>query len=735
MKVTLKTQIIGLVVIAALFPVAVMSVIIVYENLNLSNSVTSEIDTLTRDNIEQIASDVYELCKTADDLIQKRLDTGLRLSRRLLAEKGGLNVGPSNVKRTISNQYSAVTRVETLPVFRIGKKKIEEITDLSVPVPVVDEVRELVGCTCTVFQKINEDGDMLRIATNVATAEGRRAVGSYIPAVHPDGTPDPVISTVLQGSTYRGYAYVMNERYITAYEPVRDGKGIIIGMLHVGISQRDLESVRSAILNIKVGKTGYVYVLKGTGSDRGTYIISKDGKRDEENIWNATDSDNNYFIRNIIEKALKQGENATEEYFWKNPGDKTPRKKIAAIKYFEPWDWVIGAGMYLDDYHTVRKNTISALNKLFFGSVAAGLVLLLVVVLVAVFFGNKIVRPIQNIITIARQIAAGDLSQARRSVERLGAGGDTASGDMKTAADETGQLLGAVQAMTKSLFSLVGQVQRSGIQVTTSSTQIAASARQLEATVTEQAAATKQVVATSKEISTVSQDLAGTMNEVSGVALETSTRVESGRSELVDMEAAIRQLLGASGSISSKLSIIREKTDNIDTVITTINKIAEQTNLLSLNAAIEAEKAGEYGIGFSVVAREIRRLADQTAVATLDIEQLVKEMQSAVSAGVMEMDKFSDEVNQGVENITRLSSQLETIIEQVQALPPRFQEVNEGMQSQADGARQISESMVQLNEAIQQTTESLREFNNATGQLNEAARGLQQEVSRFKVSE
>ena len=78
--------------------------------------------------------------------------------------------------------------------------------------------------------------------------------------------------------------------------------------------------------------------------------------------------------------------------------------------------------------------------------------------------------------------------------------------------------------------------------------------------------------------------------------------------------------------------------------MTTITKVADQTNLLSLNAAIEAEKAGEHGRGFAVVATEIRRLADQTAIASYDIEQLVKEMQSAVSAGVMGMDKFSEEV-------------------------------------------------------------------------------------------
>jgi methyl-accepting chemotaxis protein WspA len=107
---------------------------------------------------------------------------------------------------------------------------------------------------------------------------------------------------------------------------------------------------------------------------------------------------------------------------------------------------------------------------------------------------------------------------------------------------------------------------------------------------------------------------------------------------------------------------LNEKASNINQVVTTITKVADQTNLLSLNAAIEAEKAGEHGRGFVVVATEIRRLADQTAVASYDIEQLVKEMQSAVSSGVMGMDKFSEEVRRGVQEVEQVSGQLTQII-------------------------------------------------------------------------
>lgn len=301
--------------------------------------------------------------------------------------------------------------------------------------------------------------------------------------------------------------------------------------------------------------------------------------------------------------------------------------------------------------------------------------------------------------------------------------------------DEFGMLGRGLNRMAEDLSVLVGQVQRSGIQVNTAATEIAATAREQQGTANELAASTAEIGATSKEISATSRELVKTMNELSQVAEETARVAGSGQSAIARMESTMRQIMEASASISNKLAVLSEKTGNINSVVTTITKVADQTNLLSLNAAIEAEKAGEYGLGFAVVAMEIRRLADQTAVATYDIEKMVKEMQSAVAAGVMGMDKFSEEVRRGVEEVRQVGAQLAQIINQVQMLTPRFQTVNEGMQSQATGAQQISETLVGLSEAAHQTAESLRQSNLAIEQLNEAARGLQTAIARFKLGQ
>jgi methyl-accepting chemotaxis protein WspA len=348
----------------------------------------------------------------------------------------------------------------------------------------------------------------------------------------------------------------------------------------------------------------------------------------------------------------------------------------------------------------------------------AGLVVILFLSIAVIIYQSRVVsRPLAQLVGALERMRQGDFT---RRVEIEGN-------------DDFGVLGNGLNRLADDLSVLVGQVQRSGIQVNSTAAEIAATAKQQQSTASEIAKTTAGIGVTSKQISATSRELVKTMNEVSEVAHEAARVAGSGQAAISSMEATMRQIMEASGSITGKLAVLNEKTSNINSVVTTITKVADQTNLLSLNAAIEAEKAGEYGLGFGVVAMEIRRLADQTAVATYDIEKMVKEMQSAVAAGVRGMDKFSEEVRQGVEEIRQVSVQLARIIHQVQALTPRFQTVNDGMQSQAAGAQNISETLTQLSEAVHQTAESLRQSTQAIEQLNDAARGLQSGVTRFKL--
>ncbi|MDB6174063.1 MAG: methyl-accepting chemotaxis sensory transducer [Chthoniobacteraceae bacterium] len=290
----------------------------------------------------------------------------------------------------------------------------------------------------------------------------------------------------------------------------------------------------------------------------------------------------------------------------------------------------------------------------------------------------------------------------------------------------------SIAQLTTALKALLDRVQDSSVTVSTSMNEIAATSKEQQATASEIAATTAEIGATSKEISATARELVRTMDEVSEVAEHSATLAGSGQASLKEMEETMRLVMEAASSINAKLTVLSEKAGNIGQVITTITKVADQTNMLSLNAAIEAEKAGEYGRGFAVVATEIRRLADQTAVATYDIEQMVREIQSALSASVMGMDKFTEEVRLGRNGVGQVSLQLSQILMQVQALAPRVESVNEGMQAQTTGAEQISQALMQLTEAAQQTVESLRQSTLAISELNEAAGSLNTGVVRFR---
>jgi len=281
---------------------------------------------------------------------------------------------------------------------------------------------------------------------------------------------------------------------------------------------------------------------------------------------------------------------------------------------------------------------------------------------------------------------------------------------------------------------MVNQLHAAGVQLTTSTTQIAAAAKHQEGTVCQQEATVKQILVTAGEISSTAKEFAKTMNNISVGAEETSRIASTGKEDLNKMEETMRQMVQASSNIASKLAVLNEKASAITSVITTISKVADQTNLLSLNAAIEAEKAGEHGKSFSVIAQEIRRLADQTANATFDIERMVSEMMSAVSEGVMGVDKFTEEIRTGVSQVSTVSEQLTQIIEQVQQQTTSFEVVNKGMQNQSLGAEQINESIMQLSDAAQQTTNSIRQFHSAIDQLTIATKQMQGSVAKMKKS-
>jgi methyl-accepting chemotaxis protein len=722
MGLTLKQKIIALPLIAGILPVLLMFIVIYMEKADVRSNIKKELDLLGRESMERTALDLQYSCQLANDMALAELDRKLEEAWTFFDQMGGLSLTDKSLQVKTVNQFDGKEKPVSLPDMLVQ--------GLNEPGTYLQLIKKKFGGDYGLFERMNEQGDMVLVGTTKAGPTGSPGIGTYIPATQGDAH-NPIIKNILEKRFFHGLAYIVDGWRFCACKALTDDQGKVIGMLYTGIPYKTPEILRKAIIDMKVGKTGYVWVLGAKNPDqRGHYIISKGGERDSEDLWKSKDATGRLFVQSIVNKALslKKGEVGYERYSWKNPGEAVDRWKTSSFTYFEPWDWVIAVGAYEDDYYDARRKVESTMLKLQWVILISGLVVLVLVVGLAFIMGAKVARPITRITGIAKQISTGDLSTAAASVESL-----VGSDGKGISEDETGHLLGAIRSMTKGLNSLIGQVQRSGIQVTSSSTELAATAKEQEATMGTQMESTRKVVKSVEEISDVATDLVETMQQVASMSQETAGFASSGQADLARMEEAMRSMENASKSISGRLSTINEKAENITNVVITITKVADQTNLLSLNAAIEAEKAGEYGRGFNVVAREIRRLADQTAVATLDIDQMVREMQSAVSAGVMEMDKFIAEVKHSAEDVGKISGQLTRIIEQVQALSPSFDDVNVAMGHQSENAQKISSAMGSLSEEMQQTTDSIRETYSAIEQLNEAAKGLQDEVSRFKV--
>ncbi len=334
---------------------------------------------------------------------------------------------------------------------------------------------------------------------------------------------------------------------------------------------------------------------------------------------------------------------------------------------------------------------------------------------------------------LARGIVRSTNTLIARVDEMAGGASDLTARIPIESKDELGRLGAGINQLIFKIQSVVSKVRESSIQVLATASQISATAHQQQGAVAGLNSSGTQIAASVREITQTGRELSTTMDDVHGRANHTATLAVAGRERLVAMEQTMGQLVESTASISAKLATIREKADTINMVVVTITKVADQTNLLSINAAIEAEKAGEFGRGFLVVAREIRRLADQTAVATLDIESMVRLMQEAVASGVMQMDKFSEQVRSSVGRVAEINGQTGQIITEVSGLGERFRFVNEGMRNQTVGAEQIDEAMGHMAANIRLTASALDEFNRATAHLRSSIERLNAEIASFKV--
>lgn len=291
-----------------------------------------------------------------------------------------------------------------------------------------------------------------------------------------------------------------------------------------------------------------------------------------------------------------------------------------------------------------------------------------------------------------------------------------------------------LKTMSENLGGLVRQARGLGGELAETSLALEARASQEGQVVSEQASAVSEIADTAHKISMTSTELAQTMSEVNMTAQETAHSADRATTELSNAKTAVGQTAEVALSVSSQLRELGRKADQLSGITELIATISRRTNLLSLNAAIEAEGAGESGKGFSVVATEIRRLAEQSSYASSKITRVLGDIQAGVRDGELKMSNLAADAQSAFGQVATASDQLAEIAGQVHEMTEKFRDVDSGMESQATGARQITRKIDRLNRSIHEATETLAQSHSAIAQLSSRAGEMKEEMSRFVLS-
>ena len=764
---TLRKKIIGLGLTVAVVPVLLIVGSMKISESALHGSTHAELGKLTEHSLTQMAQDIYTLCATTHAMVQRELEANLNVARQRLDEQGGV-VQPGGAQAwTAVNQFTKAETTVDLPRWRIGGMDVGPNRSFDTPSPLVDEVFDLVGGTVTVFQRMNGAGDMLRVSTNVRKLDGDRAIGTYIPAVNPDGQPNPVVSTVLRGETYRGRAFVVNAWYQTVYEPIRDASGAVVGVLYVGLEQEAIDELRESIVKTVVGQTGYVWVIGTQGSEKGAYIISKEGKADGTNVWEAKTPDGELVIQRMINDLNDKpgGTPIFQRYFWNDVVTKQKAPKVAATIKFEPWEWAIGVSTWEREFDSVADAVLDELAHSFQRVILIGLVTALLAGLAAWWVGGRLSGPITTLAGIADKAAGGDLDQE----------GSLGRSELRSR-DEVGQL-------ASSFGTMIGSIRANVVQLEDQRAYLGRSVDHLLEAMDAFAAGDLTVVTTAErrdEIGRLSegfngalatmrslmQQLAGNASEMSEAAAELTGisadltrladdnrgRAESASEALDDVNQGVQTVASATEEMTASISEISrsssqaasvateaveateqanrtiQKLENssreIGEVIQVITSIAEQTNLLALNATIEAARAGEAGKGFAVVAGEVKELAAETARATENIGRMVGGIQGDTSHTVQEIAR----IREVIASIRDLQTSIAGAVEEQVATT---HEISAQLGQTASRTSEISRTLSGVVTAAEETAGGADGTRRSAERLTNLARSLTGQVDRF----
>ncbi|WP_062303428.1 methyl-accepting chemotaxis protein [Demequina subtropica] len=689
LRTSLRLQLVALGAVAVLGSSIALTAVGTMQAQSLADQATEDVQQLNAASMEQTARSARQLVSSQVDAVTSRMESELSVAQAIMATMGEVSHGQPRTWQATNQSTGEVTEV-TLPRLLVGGQDLGKVADLSTPVPVVDTVTDLLGAATTVFQRMNDAGDMLRVATTVPGSDGSRAIGTYIGATNADGTPNAVVSALMSGNPFYGTATVVGEQYVTAYAPIMEGDEVT-GAIFVGLPQAAVDThLRAALAEMTVGQTGYVTVTDAAGA----WVVPPPGTE------SGTVADEAITTALADAEASLEDEAATAATHL----DLATDGAHVEVARYAPWGWTIAAWGLDSELEVVPNHLSEGIAALTRTLLIVGLVVSALAVGLIVVVSGRIVGRVQRITAALHRVADHDLSR-----DFAAEGGD----EIGRMGDALGATIIAMRDTVTSLRTGAESVRTTADQLHGSSTDLQGDA---SLTATHAGSAAQTATAMSLEV-----------QSVSAAMIEMRTTIESVARDVHAATGETRTAVQTTDEAAALSGRLEDSSSRIASVLTTITAIAAQTNLLALNATIEAARAGEAGKGFAVVANEVKDLAQQTASAIETIRPVLEH----VAKDSAEVQAAVERVAGSIARVDEHQSSISAAIEQQSATTT---EVERNLVVAADGASEISTAAHQLSDSAESARRSADEVGGVVTGLTGIASDLATGVEKFVLA-